>query len=120
LKYIQLKKDSVAALKCRQRKKQWLANLQSKVDLYSQENDALTHTVNQLRDQLMQMKSILVQHKDCPVTVGQGISSQAFTAFLNQDSQLLSYGGPINGVNQGMPMIMPDGRQAPTQIMSRK
>jgi ATF/CREB family transcription factor len=85
------------------------------VDLYSQENDALTHTVNQLRDQLMQMKSILVQHKDCPVTVNQGISSQSFSAFLNQDSQILPYGGPVNGVSQGMTMMMSDGRQGPGQ-----
>ncbi|KAF7506467.1 hypothetical protein GJ744_011717 [Endocarpon pusillum] len=37
-----LERNRVAALKCRQRKKQWLANLQAKVELFSTENDALS------------------------------------------------------------------------------
>ncbi|OOQ83403.1 putative bZIP transcription factor (AtfA) [Penicillium brasilianum] len=43
-----LERNRVAALKCRQRKKQWLANLQAKVELFTTENDALTATVTQL------------------------------------------------------------------------
>jgi ATF/CREB family transcription factor len=63
----------VAALKCRQRKKQWLANLQAKVDIFSTENDALTATVTQLREEIVNLKTLLLAHKDCPVSQAQGI-----------------------------------------------
>lgn len=64
---------SVAALKCRQRKKQWLANLQAKVEIFSSENDTLSAQVNQMRDEIVQLKQILIQHKDCPISQGQGL-----------------------------------------------
>lgn len=58
--------DSVAALKCRQRKKQWLASLQKKVELYTSENDALNQQVASLREELVALKTLLIAHKDCP------------------------------------------------------
>lgn len=58
----------MAALKCRQRKKQWLANLQSKVEIYSQENDQLQGTIQQLQNEVVSLKSMLLAHKDCPIT----------------------------------------------------
>jgi ATF/CREB family transcription factor len=97
-------------LKCRQRKKQWLHNLQAKVELYSQENDALTHTVNQLREHVMGLRNILQQHKDCPVTLQQGLNPQTFMAYMNSDT--MSY-MPVNGVAQSMGVMMADGRQGP-------
>ncbi|KAI4106279.1 MAG: hypothetical protein L6R37_002261 [Teloschistes peruensis] len=68
-----LERNRVAALKCRQRKKQWLANLQAKVEIFSSENDTLSAQVNQLRDEIMQLKGLLVAHKDCPIAQAQGI-----------------------------------------------
>lgn len=62
----------VAALKCRQRKKQWLANLQAKVEIFSSENDSLSAQVAQLREEIVAMKQIMLQHKDCSVTQSQG------------------------------------------------
>jgi len=74
-----LERNRVAALKCRQRKKQWLANLQQKVELFSTENDALSHTVSVLREELVNLKTLLLAHKDCSVTAHhaqQGVSQQ--------------------------------------------
>ena len=68
----------VAALKCRQRKKQWLANLQAKVEMYSAENDTLNSQVQQLHDEIRNLRTLLMGHKDCPVGHAQGIG-----AFLN-------------------------------------
>ncbi|KAF8457710.1 hypothetical protein BGX38DRAFT_1265557 [Terfezia claveryi] len=62
-----LERNRVAALKCRQRKKQWLQNLQSKVEYYSQENDALTTQVASLREEIVALKTLLLAHKDCPI-----------------------------------------------------
>lgn len=50
-----------------------MANLQAKVDLFSTENDALTATVTQLREEIVNLKTLLLAHKDCPVSQSQGI-----------------------------------------------
>lgn len=97
---------SVAALKCRQRKKQWLQNLQAKVDLYSQENDALTQAVGGLREQNHQLRQILSQHKDCPTSAQQGFSTQAFMQMIHQpEAQALQYLQPPNN-SQPMSLMM--------------
>ncbi|KAI9759679.1 MAG: hypothetical protein M4579_002156 [Chaenotheca gracillima] len=75
-----LERNRVAALKCRQRKKQWLANLQSKVELFSTENDALSASVTQLREEVVNLKTLLLAHKDCPVSQQQGISSMGMNS----------------------------------------
>ncbi|RPA80400.1 hypothetical protein BJ508DRAFT_327306 [Ascobolus immersus RN42] len=61
-----LERNRVAALKCRQRKKQWLASLQKKVEIYTSENDALSAQVTSLREELVALKTLLLAHKDCP------------------------------------------------------
>jgi len=68
---------SVAALKCRQRKKQWLANLQAKVEYYGAENDSLHSTVANLRDEVIQLKTLLLAHKECPVNRSQAVQGLA-------------------------------------------
>ncbi|KAI9800673.1 MAG: hypothetical protein M1825_003995 [Sarcosagium campestre] len=70
-----LERNRVAALKCRQRKKQWLANLQAKVEIFSSENDALSAQVTQLREEVVNLKTLLLAHKDCPVSQAQGLTS---------------------------------------------
>ncbi|KAM5352466.1 hypothetical protein ACJ41O_005189 [Fusarium nematophilum] len=75
-----LERNRVAALKCRQRKKQWLANLQTKVEMFSTENDALTAQITQLREEVVNLKTLLLAHKDCPVTQQQGLHG----AFMSQ------------------------------------
>jgi ATF/CREB family transcription factor len=95
-----LERNRVAALKCRQRKKQWLANLQTKVEMFSSENDALTAQITQLREEVVSLKTLLLAHKDCPVSQQQGLHG----AFMSQvvepfNSQMNPYGmaGPMQG-----------------------
>jgi len=106
-----LERNRVAALKCRQRKKQWLANLQTKVELFSTENDALSQTVTQLREELVNLKTIMLAHKDCPVSVQQGIAGPAMSMYLGgpdgSNHHANPYGmGMQNGMPQGMQMAM--------------
>lgn len=68
-----LERNRIAALKCRQRKKQWLANLQAKVEMYSAENDSLNTQVAQLHEEIRSLRALLMGHKDCPVGHAQGI-----------------------------------------------
>lgn len=67
-----LERNRQAALKCRQRKKQWLSNLQAKVDFYGSENDALSAQISQMREEIVNLKTILLAHKDCSVARANG------------------------------------------------
>jgi len=96
---------SVAALKCRQRKKQWLANLQNKVEMYSSENDALTAQITQLREEVVNLKTLLLAHKDCPVTQQQGLHGAFMSGVVEPfNAQMNPYGmaGPMPNQQQVM------------------
>lgn len=87
----------MAALKCRQRKKQWLANLQQKVEIFSTENDALAATVTQLREEIVGLKTLLLAHKDCPVSQAQGISGMAMQQIAGDAANYNPYGMAMGG-----------------------
>jgi ribosomal protein L28 len=57
----------LAALKCRQRKKQWLQNLQTKVEYLAADNEQYRMQANALREELINLKTLLMAHKDCPI-----------------------------------------------------
>ncbi|KHN96990.1 Transcription factor Aft1, HRA domain protein [Metarhizium album ARSEF 1941] len=100
-----LERNRVAALKCRQRKKQWLANLQNKVEMYSSENDALTAQITQLREEVVNLKTLLLAHKDCPVTQQQGLHGNYMSGVVEPFSaQMNPYGmaGPMPNQQQVM------------------
>ncbi|KAI8884638.1 hypothetical protein K501DRAFT_271590 [Backusella circina FSU 941] len=60
-----LERNRQAALKCRQRKKQWLNNLQARVEYLSNDNEQLQIQANLMRDEVMHLRGILMAHKDC-------------------------------------------------------
>lgn len=60
-----LERNRQAALKCRQRKKAWLGELQNKVETLSMENERLQQTVHTLDEEIARLSSMLVQHRDC-------------------------------------------------------
>jgi ATF/CREB family transcription factor len=73
-----LERNRQAALKCRQRKKQWLQNLQAKVEFYGQENDQLTAQVAGLREEIVNLKTLLLAHKDCPASRSDMVAPQGY------------------------------------------
>ena len=102
----------VAALKCRQRKKQWLANLQQKVETYGSENDHLLGQISQLREEVVNLKTLLLAHKDCPVTQQQGLHG----AFMQQtmdafNPQMNPYGMAAAIPNQAVMAGQPVNRR---------
>ncbi|ESZ89647.1 hypothetical protein SBOR_9967 [Sclerotinia borealis F-4128] len=68
-----LERNRVAALKCRQRKKQWLNNLQAKVDTYTNENEHLQQKVQSMENEIHQLRTMLMAHKDTPLGQQQGL-----------------------------------------------
>ncbi|MCJ1475452.1 hypothetical protein MMC13_004114 [Lambiella insularis] len=57
----------LAAVRFRQRRKQLVANLEAEVEISSRENDALSAQVTQLREEVLNLKTILAAHEDCPL-----------------------------------------------------
>ena len=98
-----LERNRIAALKCRQRKKQWLANLQTKVEIFTQENDALTTQCGQLREEIINLKTLLLAHKDCPVSHQQGLSGQNMAQFMGNMDGGGSAFGMVGQGNMHMP-----------------
>lgn len=69
--------------------------------MFSGENDALTATVQQLREEIVNLKTVLLAHKDCPVSQSQGISNY-FQQQQGYDSQANPYGMAMGNGQQGL------------------
>ncbi|EGE06503.1 AtfA protein [Trichophyton equinum CBS 127.97] len=100
-------RNRVAALKCRQRKKQWVATLMRKAEAYSSDNEALTNLLEKAREENAMLKSMLSAHKDCPVGQSQGL------AILLNGLQMAS--GVPNGLPTGPQNAIPNGLQSGIQ-----
>ncbi|KAH7118161.1 hypothetical protein B0J13DRAFT_590222 [Dactylonectria estremocensis] len=88
-----LERNRVAALECRQRKKQWLGNLQTNVEMFSTENDALTAQITQLTGEVVNLKTLLLAHKDCPVTQQQRLHNALMSQVVEPfNPQMNPYG----------------------------
>ncbi|KAK9245895.1 Aft1 HRA domain-containing protein [Lipomyces tetrasporus] len=109
-----LERNRVAALKCRQRKKQWLANLQAKVEYYGNENDALNAQVTALREQVVNLKALLLTHKDCSASRSLPPGQDPINIALGQDFVALPQQHGVAGVppmGAGMNPNMPGARR---------
>ncbi|KAF4414628.1 hypothetical protein FACUT_14117 [Fusarium acutatum] len=75
-------RTSVAAHKCRLRRKQWLTQLQTKVELFTMENDTLMAQIAHLREETVNLKTLLFAHKDCPVAYQQELYSASMSQVI--------------------------------------
>ncbi|KAI8871812.1 hypothetical protein GQ42DRAFT_110764, partial [Ramicandelaber brevisporus] len=62
-----LERNRQAAHKCRQRKKQWLNELQTRVTTLTSENERLKGETASLREEIVGLRTMLFAHKDCSV-----------------------------------------------------
>ncbi|KAI8978471.1 hypothetical protein BDB01DRAFT_800021 [Pilobolus umbonatus] len=62
-----LERNRIAALKCRQRKKQWLQNLQTKVEYLAADNEQFHMQANALKEEVINLKNLLMIHRDCHI-----------------------------------------------------
>ncbi|XP_057191481.1 cyclic AMP-dependent transcription factor ATF-2 [Triplophysa rosa] len=64
-----LERNRAAASRCRQKRKVWVQNLEKKAEDMSSMNGQLQSEVTLLRNEVAQLKQLLLAHKDCPVTL---------------------------------------------------
>ncbi|KAJ9419685.1 hypothetical protein FOXG_07028 [Fusarium oxysporum f. sp. lycopersici 4287] len=77
-----LERNRVAAHKCRLRRKQWLTQLQTKVELFTTENNTLMAQIAHLRDETVSLKTLILAHKDCPVAYQQELYSASMSQVI--------------------------------------
>ena len=65
-----------AAARCRQKRKVWVNNLESKADNITTHNQRLQNEVNSLRGEVAKLKSLLLAHKDCDIFIQQRNNGQ--------------------------------------------
>ncbi|XP_043939866.1 cyclic AMP-dependent transcription factor ATF-7-like isoform X2 [Protopterus annectens] len=63
-----LERNRAAASRCRQKRKVWVSSLEKKAEELTAQNLQLTSEVSLLRNEVAQLKQLLLAHKDCPVT----------------------------------------------------
>ncbi|KAI8092462.1 uncharacterized protein BX664DRAFT_327326 [Halteromyces radiatus] len=76
-----LEKNRKAASKCRQKKKEWLAQMQNNVELFSEENEKLQQQVIMLREEVVGLKTLLFTCKECPQAQANGVDGLSMTPY---------------------------------------
>lgn len=109
-----LERNRVAASKCRQRKKQLVQKMEDELSFYSTGYRELSAQVSQLRDQLINLRGIVIGHKDCPMLA----SSVGGFDQLNNIIQLSNYVTQIASQNQPNPSSIPS--TIPTTLNSHQ
>ncbi|XP_031556775.1 cyclic AMP-dependent transcription factor ATF-2-like [Actinia tenebrosa] len=66
-----LERNRAAATRCREKRKIWVQQLEKKADDLSDTNTQLQNEISLLKSEVAQLKSLLLAHKDCPVTLAQ-------------------------------------------------
>ncbi|XP_061579476.1 cyclic AMP-dependent transcription factor ATF-2 isoform X2 [Cololabis saira] len=66
-----LERNRAAASRCRQKRKVWVQSLEKKAEDLNSMNGSLQSEVTLLRNEVAQLKQLLLAHKDCPVTAMQ-------------------------------------------------
>ncbi|KAF5905843.1 cyclic AMP-dependent transcription factor ATF-2 isoform X1, partial [Clarias magur] len=66
-----LERNRAAASRCRQKRKVWVQSLEKKAEDLGSMNTQLQNEVTLLRNEVAQLKQLLLAHKDCPVTLMQ-------------------------------------------------
>ncbi|KAM4859318.1 cyclic AMP-dependent transcription factor ATF-2 isoform 4-T7 [Thomomys bottae] len=84
-----LERNRAAASRCRQKRKVWVQSLEKKAEDLSSLNGQLQSEVTLLRNEVAQLKQLLLAHKDCPVTAMQKKSGY-HTADKDDSSEDLS------------------------------
>ncbi|XP_029946644.1 cyclic AMP-dependent transcription factor ATF-7b isoform X3 [Salarias fasciatus] len=98
-----LERNRAAASRCRQKRKLWVNSLEKKAEDLASMNVSLTNEVTLLRNEVAQLKQLLLAHKDCPVTVMQ--KKAAFLAAggeeASRDAPAESIGSPAAVIQHG-------------------
>lgn len=110
-----LERNRAAATRCREKRKIWVQQLEKKADDLTNTNAHLQSEIALLRTEVAQLKSLLLAHKDCPVTIAQQRNSQLLNHQVSEQTN-----GVITSNSHGEPASAEDvATSALTQMAHR-
>jgi ATF/CREB family transcription factor len=84
-----------AALKCRQRKKAWLASLQSKIESLTGENERLKKALGDSRDEIARLTALVGSTGVVPLAVGgPGVQPVSMSVSVPRQNGAVAVSGP--------------------------
>lgn len=102
-----LERNRVAASKCRQRKKQLFSKMESELSFYSNGYRELSAQVTQLRDQLLQLRGVLINHRECPALINSVGGYQQIQNILGQTDYVAQVAANAQPNYTSMPTTIP-------------
>ncbi|KAL3835847.1 hypothetical protein ACJMK2_021308 [Sinanodonta woodiana] len=109
-----LERNRAAAARCRQKRKQWIVNLERKAEELTSTNTRLQGECNQLRTEVAQLKSLLLAHKDCPITLQQQVTQIPQPTTYN----FLNDQGPVTSLVSGNRVLSSSSGVTPNTVIS--
>lgn len=97
-----LERNRIAALKCRQRKKQWVQELQAKLESYSSQNSLLNRQIVSLQDEVLALRNTLLNHRSC----SQGLDPKLLSSLLAGQAAAAPSGlSQVSGISVAQPRV---------------
>ncbi|XP_018411718.1 PREDICTED: cyclic AMP-dependent transcription factor ATF-7 [Nanorana parkeri] len=111
-----LERNRAAASRCRQKRKVWVCSLEKKAEELNSQNCHLSNEVTILRNEVAQLKQLLLAHKDCPVTALQK-KNQVYLENLNDGCDGTGSPGPVSQ-HSSLSSASPNGLRSPAEHMA--
>ena len=83
-----LERNRAAASRCRKKKKTEVGNLEQGFEELSQHNSMLQMEISALRDEVVNLKEMLLRHKDCSLGLETNLAEQLTLFMAEKDKQL--------------------------------
>lgn len=99
-----LERNRVAASKCRQKKKEWTSNLETRARELQNSKNQLSVMVGSLKEEVLFLKGELLKHSTC--------GCARIREYLNREVATMS--------NSGYKVILPEGKASPVDSASSK
>ncbi|KAM4699001.1 cyclic AMP-dependent transcription factor ATF-7-like [Discoglossus pictus] len=111
-----LERNRAAASRCRQKRKVWVCSLEKKAEELNSQNVQLGNEVALLRNEVAQLKQLLLAHKDCPVTALQK-KNQVFLENLKDNCDAGGSPGSVTH-HSSRSAASPNGMRSPAEHMA--
>ncbi|OCT92977.1 cyclic AMP-dependent transcription factor ATF-7 isoform X2 [Xenopus laevis] len=111
-----LERNRAAASRCRQKRKVWVCSLEKKAEELTTQNVQLNNEVTLLRNEVAQLKQLLLAHKDCPVTALQK-KNQVYLETLKDNCDATRSPGPVTQ-HSSLTAASPNGLRSPAEHMA--
>lgn len=70
-------------MRCRQKKREWLKSLETRLDYLSHDNELLEHQISGMKEEIVNIKTLLLANKHCKVALRSGMDVKLIESAIN-------------------------------------